>query len=80
MLVKRTNILFEEENWKMLTGLALQKGSSVSELIRKAVKDAYFAEGKKMSKKQAFDEIVSLRKKTKSKIDYKNLIEDGRKY
>ena len=80
MLVKRTNILFEEENWKMLTGLALQKGSSVSELIRKAVREVYFTEGEKMGKKQVFDEIISLRKKAKGKINYKSLIENGRKY
>ncbi len=80
MLVKRTNTLFEEESWKMLAGLALQKGSSVSELIRKAVKEAYFTEGEKMSQKQAFEEIISLRKKARGKINYKSLIEDGRKY
>ena len=80
MLVKRTNILFEEKNWEMLTGLALQKGSSVSELIRKAVREVYFSEGEKMSKKQVFDKIIFLRKKTKGKINYKSLIENGRKY
>lgn len=80
MLVKRANILFEEENWKMLADLALQKRNSVSGFIRKAMMEVYFSEGEKMNKRKAFEEIISLRKKTKGKINYKSLIENGRKY
>lgn len=80
MLIKRTNILFDEETWKILTGLATQKQVSASELIRKAIKRTYFSEGKKMDNKKIFNQIVFLRKKLKGKIDYRKLIEDGRKH
>lgn len=80
MLIKRTNILFDEETWKMLTSLAAQKQVSASELIRKAIKGTYFSEGEKMNNEKVFGQIVSLRKRTKGKIDYRKLIEDGRKH
>lgn len=80
MLLKRTNILFEQKTWEMLVALAQQKRSSVAELIRKAVKKTYFPEGEKMTKKQAFEKIIALRKKAKGKINYRQLIENGRKY
>ena len=80
MLIKRTNILFEEETWKMLTRLAIEKQVSASELIRKAIKGTYFSEGEKMNNEKIFNQIVSLRKKLKGKIDYRKLIEDGRKH
>lgn len=80
MLAKRTNILFEQETWDALTALAQAKGSSVAELIRKAIKMAYLQEGEKMTKTKIFDSIINLRKKVKGKINYKELIEDGRNY
>ena len=80
MLIKRTNILFDEETWKMLTSLATEKQVSASELIRKAIKGTYFLEGEKMNNEKIFGQIISLRKRTKGKIDYRKLIEDGRKH
>lgn len=80
MLIKRTNILFDQKTWEMLTALAQQRGNSVAELVRKAVKKTYFSESEKMAKRQALEKIISLRKKTKGKINYRQLIEDGRKY
>ena len=80
MLAKRTNILFEQETWEILTALAQTKAVSVAELIRKATKMAYLQEGEKMTKAKIFDSIINLRKRTKGKINYKELIEDGRYY
>ena len=78
MLAKRTNILFEQETWDTLTALAQAKGSSVAELIRKAIKTVYLQEGEKMTKTKIFDSIINLRKRVKGKMNYKELIEDGR--
>jgi len=80
MLTKRTNILFNQKVWKTLTALACQKNLSVAELIRRAVKKTYFSEGEKMAKKRIFNQIISLRKKTKGKINYRQLIENDRRY
>lgn len=80
MLIKRTNILFDEETWKMLTGLATQKQVSASELIRKAIKGTYFSDGEKMNNDKIFNQIISLRKRAKDRIDYRRLIEDDRKH
>lgn len=80
MLAKRTNILFEQETWDTLTVLAQAKAVSVAELIRKAIKMAYLPEGEKMVKMKVFNSILNLRKRAKDKINYKELIEDGRNY
>jgi len=80
MLIKRTNILFEEKTWELLTALASRNNQSVGELVRKAIKKTYFPEGEKMTQKQALTKIIAIRKKTKGKINYRQLIEDGRKY
>lgn len=80
MLTRRTNILFEQETWETLAVLAQAKGSSVAELVRQAIKTVYLSEGEKMAKIKIFDSIVNLRKRAKGKINYKELIEDGRNY
>lgn len=80
MLAKRTNILFEQETWDTLTALAQTKGSSVAELIRRAIRKTYLQEGEKTAKAKVFDSIINLRKRVKGKINYQELIEDGRSY
>lgn len=64
MLTKRTNILFDEKLWEILTRLAQEKKTSVGDLVRKAV------------------EAILRHRPTpvKGKIDYKALINAGRKY
>lgn len=79
MLTKRTNILFEEETWQTLLALAKSREVSVGELVRKAVKTTYLQEAEKTKRMAAAKEIISLRKKQKE-INYKELINYGRKY
>ncbi|MBM3283677.1 hypothetical protein FJY90_05545 [Candidatus Gottesmanbacteria bacterium] len=79
MLVKRTNILFDEELWQALMVLAKARQTSVGRLVREAVKKAYLTEAKRNLISQATARILSLRKSQK-KINYKELIDYGRKY
>ncbi|KKR32020.1 MAG: hypothetical protein UT63_C0054G0007 [Candidatus Gottesmanbacteria bacterium GW2011_GWC2_39_8] len=79
MLNKRTNILFEEEVWNKLSLLAEKQDTSVGELIRNAVKQVYLGNNKQEKIKSAYDTILAVRK-TQKNIDYKELINYGRKY
>ena len=79
MLTKRTNILFEDKTWKELTSLAKKRNSSVGELVRRAINDTYFSETIDKKRAKAIDSIFKTRKIQKG-IDYKELINYGRKY
>ena len=81
MLTKRTNILFEEEVFRYLVALANKNGTSVGDLVRKAVIKAY---PKKINDKRmkVHKEIIKL-KKGFGKIslkEIKEMINYGRKY
>lgn len=79
MLAKRTNILFDEELWfKLLTLAEIQK-SSVGKLVRTAVKDSYFSGSDRSLLAKTVNEIRRVRKTMKG-INYKELINEGRKY
>lgn len=80
MLIKRTNILFDQKTWDMLTSLAQQENNSVAELVRSAVNEVYTNKSQQMIQKNAVEELISFRKKVKGKINYRSLIENGRKY
>lgn len=79
MLVKRTNILFDEDLWDKLVNLAHESGKSIGKLVRKAVVETYFSDNL-AEEREAFKEILKLRKTFKGTIDYKALINEGRKY
>jgi len=79
MLTKRTNILFEQQTWNQLVQLAKEKSTSVGELTRNAVQDVYFKNDQYETVAQAVASTKKVRKKLK-KIDYKALINYGRKY
>lgn len=80
MLTKRTNILFGENQWERLVGLAESRNTSIGELVRKAVADKYLAAFQDQEVQRAYRDILSLRKRRKGVIDYKALIGYGRKY
>ena len=81
MLTKRTNILFDEVLWKQLVKLSETKKTSVGQLIREAVQEKYQAAVDLEKRRQAIDHILKIRPKpVKGKIDYKALINAGRKY
>lgn len=79
MLNKRTQILFENDFWNQLMSLAKARDMSVGELVRSTLKATYFKEDKKEKMARGMKMILSVRKKFK-KIDYKEMINYGRKY
>jgi hypothetical protein len=80
MLTKRTNILFDGELWDLLTSLARRERSSVGEVVRKAISKVYKEENNFERRKKAFETIRKFRVKQRGVLDYKALINDGRKY
>lgn len=85
MLTKRAQVLFEENEWKKLTSFARKRNASVGSLVREATKIVYLgqeSEKKILTKRRkAYEEILRIRPKpVKGKIDYKEMINYGRKY
>lgn len=81
MLQKRTNILFEKEVFQKLERIASKEGISIGELVRRAVKKTYLEEDVKNKRQAIFEEILKIRPQAvKGKINYKELINYGRKY
>jgi hypothetical protein len=80
MLTKRTNILFDNDLWDLLTSVAKREKSSVGEAVRKAVSKVYTEGNLIERKKKAFETIKKFRVKQKGVVDYKVLINEGRKY
>ena len=84
MLNRRAHILFEEEDFNLLELLAAEKGNSVGDLVRKAVKRVYVEPKEKelSDREKAFEALGKLQLLTRQKgrVDYKELIEYGRKY
>lgn len=80
MLAKRTNILFENDFFHKLQQLAKEKKISIGQLIRDAVAQVYFHAESQNAIRQASAGILATRKISKKSIDYKMLINYGRKH
>lgn len=81
MLTKRVNFLFEEETYKMLQARAVVESVSVGDLVRKAVKKTYIDKDfARLKKIQAAHKWILANRKVFKNIDYKALINAGRKY
>lgn len=80
MLTKRTNILFDDDLWKLLTSVAKREKTSVGDVVRSAVKKVYSEEDIIEKRKKAFETIRKVRVRQKGIVDYKALINEGRKY
>lgn len=80
MLTKRTNILFDEELWRILVQLAKLNNTSVGKLIRDAVADKYTKKATFLKRQTAIESTLKKRLMSKDRIDYKELINYGRKY
>lgn len=80
MLTKRTNILFDNDLWDLLTSVARREKSSVGEVVRRAISKVYKDSDLEERKMQAFETIRRFRVKQKGIVDYKSLINEGRKY
>ncbi len=81
MLNARLNILFEDKMLQNLTNLARTKNTSMGELVRSAVTKTFFNDVEEIEvSKRAVEETFKIRPKIKGKIDYKALINEGRKW
>lgn len=84
MLTYRTNVLFDEEDRLMLSTLSTSLNRTIGQLIRHAVKKTYKKpKTKSMINKDLERAIKSgwkLLKHPEIPLDYKALIEYGRKY
>lgn len=80
MLTKRTNILFSQEQWKKIQNLARKQQVSIGSLVRKAIDQMEESDEILKKREEAYDHILKIRKRQKGKIDYKELINYGRKY
>ncbi|PIP88180.1 hypothetical protein COW80_01865 [Candidatus Beckwithbacteria bacterium CG22_combo_CG10-13_8_21_14_all_01_47_9] len=81
MLTKRVNFLFEEETLQMLRERAVLEQESVGELVRRAGKKTYENKDEARLKKiRAAHKWILANRKVFKNIDYKALINAGRKY
>lgn len=85
MLSKRTNILFDQELWKLLNVLSRRRKVSIGKLVREAVQEKYENKEKKIKaqRERAFNQIEKIRSTIKHSFtskEIREMIEDGRKY
>ena len=80
MLTKRVNILFDDNLWNLLNSVAKKEKASVGEVVRRAISKVYSEEDLIKRRKKAFETIKKFRVTQESIIDYKALINEGRKY
>lgn len=81
MLTKRTNILFDNELWELLTSVAKREKTSVGKIVRKTLREVYAKDEIAKRRTEACRKILAIRPKPyPGKIDYKELINYGRKY
>lgn len=82
MLTKRTNVLLSDTDYAMLSMLSSQESKTMGELIRYAVQKTYKTTKKALTaNEEAFREVKKLTKGMNfTGIDYKSLVNYGRKY
>lgn len=81
MLNKRTQILLDEKRWKKATNMAKSQNTSIGEVIRIALDEKWQRERELSQRREAIEHIMKIRPPvSKTPIDYKALINEGRKY
>jgi hypothetical protein len=81
MLTKRAHILFDQNTWKQLETSAKKEKASIGKVIRAVIHRHYALEEEQKRTAKAIDEILRIRPKPfKGKIDYKALINEGRRF
>jgi len=71
--------MFNQHDWNNLTSLAKKKKTTVGVLVRDAVQQRYMVPNKLEQIAEANKQIRKIRKIFKGTIDYKSLIEEGRR-
>lgn len=79
MLNKRTNILFDKELWDQISKLAKAENVSVGDFVRKTLRSRLDEKKAQEKRKRAIETTLMGRIFSKDKIDYKELINYGRK-
>jgi uncharacterized protein YbgA (DUF1722 family) len=81
MFTVRTNVLLTEEDHLSLRSLAREKDKTIGELIREAIRKTYGSLATANRRKELMSQIRQLAKRANTKnIDYRVMIEEGRKY
>lgn len=80
MLNKRAQILFDQSVWQILVGLSEAKKESIGQLVREAVKTVYIKTAEMEIRRKAIEETERIRPHFKGKLNYKEMINYGRKY
>lgn len=79
MLSTRVNIMFDKKTWTRLKAISKKQNATASELVRRAVDNQYLSTEAR-ERREAIQKILEIRPKpVKGKIDYKALINDGRR-
>jgi len=79
LLTQRTNVLLNEADYHMLKELSKKNNQTIGELIRHAIVKTF--KPKKTSQAQLLKQLRQLGKSANTKgINYKELVEYGRKY
>ena len=79
MLNVRAQILFDERLWEKLISLAKTKKISISKLVREAVEKSYMKDVDLAERRRVIEDIERIRPHFKGKLDYKEMINYGRK-
>jgi len=80
MLTKRAQILFDEEVWEKLVALSRTQKLSIGEIVRDAIEEKLNYQIDLEKRKAAVEATLKHRPKPfKGRIDYKALINAGRK-
>lgn len=81
MLTRRTNVLFDEADYATLLMYSRERNKTIGELVRQAVKKTYKVKKTLTANEKAYRMIEKATKGLDfSGIDYKALINYGRKY
>lgn len=81
LLTKRTQILFDKQLWQKLVALSRSQKLSIGEIVRDAIEEKLSRQTELEKRKAAIEATLKHRPKPfKGKIDYKALINAGRKY
>lgn len=79
MLNNRVNIMFDHRTWSQLKKIAFARNRTASDLVREAVQDCYLT-NVTAQRQKAIKHILAIRPKpVASTIDYKALINEGRR-
>ena len=81
MLTHRTNVLLTKLDYLVLSRLAAIKGKTIGALVRQAVRSTYKIKQRDENTVQVLKRIDRLARKVNTKgVNYRELIEHGRKY